>query len=204
MGRATKQSCAPKYDLAQRRSAADRLSDVASELFYRRGIRAVGVDEIVNETGVTKPTLYRSYSSKDELVTVCLRKKVDEMSARWVAIAARHPDDPRKQIREIIRMTAADIAAPEFRGCMLTNSAVEFPEFDHPAREVSETCKAQMRGRLLFLARAIPAEDPETLADGLMLLIEGALTIRHTSGSQGPAASLVTASEAFLRAHRVS
>lgn len=184
-----------------RRSAADRLCDVASNLFYRRGIRAVGVDEIVNQTGVTKPTLYRSYPSKDELVAVCLRNKLEETRGRWNAIAERFAGDALAQIRAIIRMTAEEIAAPDFRGCVMTNTAIEFPELDHPAREVTESCKAQMRERLLQLARALPAQEPETLADGLTLLIEGALTIRHTSGSQGPAASLIGASEALMAAH---
>src|SRR3981081_3595495 len=53
--------------------AADRIRASASELFYREGIRAVGVDEVVDRAGVTKPSLYRSFASKDELAPAYLR-----------------------------------------------------------------------------------------------------------------------------------
>src|SRR4051794_25536904 len=54
-----------------KKKAAEKVSDAARELFYKHGIRAVGVDEIVNQAGVTKPSLYRSYSSKDALIASC-------------------------------------------------------------------------------------------------------------------------------------
>lgn len=184
-----------------RKSASERLCEVATDLFYKRGIRAVGVDEIVTETGVTKPTLYRSYASKDDLVAVCLRKQMDEGAARWEAIAARLPGDPLGQLKAILNAMAADIASPDFRGCPMSNAAVEFPEAGHPARKVSEECKAAMRSRLVGLARQLSLVDPDGLADGLLLLIEGAGSMRHTSGSQGPAGALVTTGETLIAAH---
>lgn len=187
--------------LETRRSAADRLCDVATSLFYRRGIRAVGVDEIVTETGVTKPTLYRSYASKDDLVAACLRKQMDAAVARWETIAVRLAHDPIGQLKAILGAMADDIAAADFRGCAMTNAAVEFPEVDHPARRVSEDCKSAMRSRLVDLARRSMVADPDALADGLLLLIEGAGSMRHTSGSQGPAAALVATGEMLIAAH---
>ncbi len=184
-----------------RKAAAERLREVASALFYRRGIRAVGVDEIVSETGVTKPTLYRSYASKDELVSVCLLQKIAELQARLDAIEQRDGDDPLAQVRAIVALFAGDIAGPDFRGCAVMNAAVEFPEPDHPVRAVSERSKGELRGRIAALARRLPTDDPDILADGLILLIEGASTSRHISGSQGPSAALVKAADALLRAY---
>ena len=60
------------------KGAGQRIFDSARELFYQRGVRAVGVDEIVCAAGVTKPSLYRSYASKDDLVTACLEKYVED------------------------------------------------------------------------------------------------------------------------------
>lgn len=189
---------------APRRSAADRLCDTAMSLFYQRGIRAVGVDEIVNETGVTKPTLYRSYASKDDLIVVCLQKKIADNDERWAAVAARHPDDPEAELRAHIADFADEIASPDYRGCAATNAAVEFPDPGHPARLITDDCKASMLKCIGDLTRKLPVEDPDGLADGLMLLIEGASSSRHTSGSQGPSATLVRTANMLLNAHLAS
>jgi AcrR family transcriptional regulator len=185
---------------APRKLAAEKLREVASQLFYKHGIRAVGVDEIVNQTGVTKPTLYRSYASKDELVSACLLERIAAMRCTLDEIASRHAGNPAGEIRAIVACYAELIATPDFRGCPVTNAAVEFPEDDHPVRDVSERSKAAVRARLTALTRQLGVDEAETLADGLTLLIEGACTIRHTSGSEGPSAALVKAAEALLQA----
>src|SRR5277367_1327253 len=79
--------------------AAERIRESARDLFYRQGIRAVGVDEIVTVAGVTKPSLYRSFPSKDELVADYLRHMGEEGLARFDAAIAMNPDDPRGQFR---------------------------------------------------------------------------------------------------------
>src|SRR5882762_10007972 len=78
--------------------AVDRIRATARDLFYREGIRAVGVDEIVNRAGVTKPSLYRSFSSKDELAAAYLRDYDGEFWIRFERAVAAHPDDPKAQI----------------------------------------------------------------------------------------------------------
>lgn len=186
---------------APRRTAADRLCEVATGLFYKRGIRAVGVDEIVQETGVTKPTLYRSFASKDELVATCVRTQMGALAAAWDAIAIRHADDPLAQIQAIVAAVAEDIASPAFRGCPATNAAVEFPEQDHPARTVSQDCKAAMRDRIHSLSHRLDTTDPDGLADGLLLLMEGATSSRHTSALHGPSQALVKSTEMLLAGH---
>lgn len=188
-------------DKAVRISAAERLTEVAGDLFYRRGIRAVGVDEIVTETGVTKPTLYRNFESKDELVATCLRQQMNENLAKLDAIAAAHADDPRAHLRAIVEHNANELANPDYRGCAVTNAAVEFPEANHPARQVAEECKANLRARVGKLSYEMRASDPEALADGIILLIEGACAVRHTSGSQGPASALLRSADVLLRAY---
>ncbi|UAJ09094.1 TetR/AcrR family transcriptional regulator [Glacieibacterium megasporae] len=184
-----------------RRSAADRLCETATNLFYTRGIRAVGVDEIVHETGVTKPTLYRSYASKDDLIVVCLQRQIEDGNARWDAIATRYADDPLAELRAHMADFADEIAAPDYRGCAATNAAVEFPDSTHPSRMITDDCKAATRKRLGDLTRRLSLKNPDGLADGLMLLIEGASSSRHTSGSQGPSSTLVETAEMLIGAH---
>jgi AcrR family transcriptional regulator len=188
--------CAPRHGTRVR--AADRVSEAADRLFYARGIRAVGVDEIVAEAGVTKPSLYRRFASKDELVVACLERRFATVMAAVDAIEARHPDDPRAAIGAIIATIAAELAEPDFRGCPVTNAAVEFPEHDHPTRLLALALKQRMRARLLVIVSRLPTDRPEALTDSLILVMEGARAIRHTSCSAGPAGALVVAADALL------
>lgn len=187
--------------LEPRKNAAQRVFETAQELFYQRGIRAVGVDEIVSQAGVTKPSLYRSFASKDELVTACLDKYAEEAWARIDAAVAAAGDDPRAQLDAFVRQYADQMQQPDFRGCPMSNTAVEFPEPGYPGRTRAETCKVEVRARILDMARRLPAHDPEALADGLLMLIEGAYSTYHIFGSQGPAGMLVQSAKTLIDAH---
>ena len=184
----------------EKKNAGQRVSETARDLFYRRGIRAVGVDEIVHEAGVTKPSLYRSFASKDALVTACLQEHVEENRALWAATVAEAPGDPRRQLSLLLEAIAAMMAGDEFRGCALSNAAVEFPDPEHPAHRLSCEMKTEMRANLLGLIGELGAARPEILADGLMLMIEGAQASRHVFCGEGPTKSLVPAAEALVEA----
>src|SRR6266850_6452421 len=93
--------------------AADRIRASASELFYREGIRAVGVDEIVTRAGVTKPSLYRSFASKDELAAAYLRDYDGEFWNRFEQTIAAHPGQPRAQLRALFERLAARAMEPD-------------------------------------------------------------------------------------------
>jgi AcrR family transcriptional regulator len=184
-----------------RRTAATRIFETARDLFYRRGIRAVGVDEIVSQAGVTKPSLYRSFDSKDDLVAKCLESFAAEgLAAQEARIAAAGPE-PLARLRALIGFYADEMAQPGFRGCPMSNTAVEFPEEGHPGRLVAESCKTALRERVVGLTRQVASDDPDGLADGLILLIEGAYAAHHVFGSQGPANAFVLASERLIAAH---
>ncbi|MGF7150548.1 AcrR family transcriptional regulator [Sphingomonas zeicaulis] len=185
---------------APRKAAGERIFDVARDLFYKRGIRAVGVDEIVGQAGVTKPSLYRSYESKDALVAACLESYRDDKDHQVDAVVAAAGDDPRNQLRAVIQLYAADMMAPDFRGCPMSNTAVEFPEA-HPARAVLEECKVEFRDRLVGITRQMSVREPEALADGILMLIEGAYSTHHIFGSQGPCQALVRAADALIEAY---
>jgi len=189
----------PATDTAKPR-AAERIRSTARDLFYREGIRAVGVDEIVTSAGVTKPSLYRSFASKDELAAEYLRDYDGEFWQRFEAGAATHPDDPREQLRIYLRHLSARAVQPDYRGCGLTNAAVEYPQADHPARKVAQASKRRLQARLADMCRAIGADNPEVLADGLLLLIEGSYASGQMFGRNGPARSLVEVADALIDA----
>src|ERR1700741_450998 len=77
----------------------ERIVTAACDLFYRHGIRGVGVDAIAEAGGTTKMTLYRHFSAKDELIAECLRRVGAKADALWESLAAEHPGDARAQLR---------------------------------------------------------------------------------------------------------
>ncbi|RJF94345.1 TetR/AcrR family transcriptional regulator [Oleomonas cavernae] len=181
--------------------AADRIRAMARELFYRQGIRAVGVDEIVNRAGVTKPSLYRSFASKDELAAAYLQDYDREFWERFDDAVAARPGDPRAQLALFFEGVGTRAACPAYRGCGLTNAAVEYPEPDHPARLVAEANKRELRRRLREMAAQIGAPSPDTLGDGLHLLLEGAYVTGQLFGDgDGPAGALAEAADRLIEA----
>lgn len=190
----------PKDAAADEPSARDRLLAAAGELFYRQGIRSVGVDEIVARADVAKMSLYRSFPSKDELIAAYLQASDASYWDWWDGVVARHPGDPRRQLRALFRGLAKRTTRAGWRGCPFTNAATEFPEPGHPARKVAERNKHELRRRLLGLARALRARRPARLADQLVLLFEGAYASAQTFGAAGPAAAVAEAAEALVAA----
>ena len=163
-----------------------RILAVARELFYRRGIHAVGVDAIAEAAGTNKMTLYRHFSSKDELVAACLREQAREIDADWDEIAAAHPGDPRGQLLAWLQHIGEWFVREADRGCAFANAAVELPNQDHPARKVVKEHKAAIRQRLTQLCRDAGLNDPKALADEAFLLCEGARVTAQSVGSDEP------------------
>lgn len=184
-----------------RKTAASKIFDTALDLFYRRGIRAVGVDEIVSEAGVTKPSLYRAFKSKDDLVAACLQKNATEGRATVLAAIEAAGPDPQNRLRSLVRHFANKVSSDDFRGCLASNVAVELPEPTHPGRAIVMDCKIQMRGLVVELATEVGVAEPEVLADGIILLIEGAIATHHIFGKEGPARSLTVTCDALIDQH---
>ena len=185
---------------AERRSARDRVFETASDLFYRKGIRAVGVEAIAAEANTTKMSLYRNFPSKDELVAAWLRDHDAKFWLRWDAMTQKHPDDPGKQLLAAFTLLSKHVADPEARGCPMANTAVEITETDHPARKVIEDHKAELRRRLAALCGALGAADARSLADQLFLLMEGAHVSSQLPGTRVPASNLLRAASALVEA----
>lgn len=198
---ASKKSICCDGDGSGKKTAATRVFEAARDLFYHRGIRAVGVDEIVCKAGVTKPSLYRAFASKDDLIAACLEESGREGRAAIQTVLDEAGDSPRDQLRAVMRHFARKVASPDFRGCPMSNTAVEIPEPGHPGRTVLESCKADMRATIVAITRELHIERPEELADGLLLVIEGGFAAHHIFGSQGPCAAMVATSDALIDSH---
>lgn len=179
----------------------ERILAAARELFYRNGIRAVGVDAIAEAAGTNKMTLYRHFSSKDELIAQCLQKWARLTEACWEGLEREFPGDPLAQLMGWLRGMADRLAGAEQRGCALANAAIELPEKGHPARRVIEACKTAQRDKLAALARAAGLRDPEMLADELHMMLEGARVTAQSVGADGLDTRVVRVGEALIAAH---
>ncbi len=174
-------------DDAKLTSGARRILDAASELFYERGITAVGVDAIAAQSGMTKRTLYDRFGSKDALIVAYLQRRHDQWWARW---EARLTDAVAPRALTAFDSYAAD-ARPAGRGCAFLNAAAELPEA-HPGFAVIRDHKRRVRAKLQELIADENGRDSAETAEHVFLLLEGA--IAH-QGVDGNAKRLATARE---------
>lgn len=180
----------------------DKVAAVAADLFYRKGIRAVGVEEIVRQAGVAKISLYRNFDSKDALVVAYLEDRNADFWRQWDEAFSRYEGDPHAQLRAIMTYLSRRTTQPGYRGCPFINYAAEFPEPSHPGHRIVKANKREWRRRLAGIVEALEVDRPKQLADGLMLLVEGAYAISQTlGGPKGPGKEIVVAAEALVDAH---
>ena len=179
----------------------ERILAVATDLFYRHGIRAVGVESIAEAAGTNKMTLYRHFPSKDELVAEYLRRLAAEAMRHFEELKAAHPGKPCEALRGWLAEMAGHIAHGDDRGCALTNAAIELPEKEHPARCVIEEHKNAQRDQLIALCREAKLSEPDLLADELFLILEGARVASQSTGKQGMDTRLMRMGMALIRSH---
>ena len=156
-------------------SARERILATASELFYREGIRAIGVDTVVERSGVSKTSLYRLFESKDALIATVAVEQDRLFWAWWNRTEEQHADDPRALLDALLAGVAKRIGHPAFRGCPFLNLVTEFPDDNHPGRVIARNNKEEMRARLATIVTRLGASDPERTASQIALLINGAL-----------------------------
>jgi AcrR family transcriptional regulator len=183
--------------------ARERIVTVATRLFYQRGIRAVGVDTVIAESGVAKTTLYKHFRSKDDLIAECL-SRLDTRYFRWFeSEVEKRASDPVGRLRALFEVLDDWFQRPDFRGCAFINAAVELTDPDHPARGAIMSHKRRSRELIERLARAAGADDPQEISDQLMLLMEGA-TITALVEGDWQAARRAGAAATRLVAERVA
>src|SRR6266436_9579827 len=155
--------------ISPQKSARERILETAEVLFYREGIRAVGIDTIIDKSGVAKMSLYRSFASKDDLVAAYLEARGQRYWQWWDGVMARNANEPRRQLRDLFEAIAVRARRPEFRGCPLLKAAAEFPEDGFRARVVALAHKKELSKRLLNLCRTIGGHQPDVLSSRLLM-----------------------------------
>lgn len=145
----------------------ERILETADRLFYLQGIRAVGVDTIAAEVGISKRTLYNHFPSKDELIAAYL-------AGRSTPIP---PSDkpPIEQILGSFDRLARNSGRADFRGCPFVNAVAELGSEDHAARKIALAFKESRRLRFRALLQQLGATDADGVATQLQLLVDGAI-----------------------------
>ncbi len=157
----------------RKRPAAEKVLRSASDLFYRNGITATGVDTIVEHAGVSKRTLYNNFGGKDELVAAYLRDR-DERWRTSLEETTNRYEDPKERLLATFEAYGEWLVGDDYRGCAFINAATEIADPDHPARAVALSHKKGVQEHLASLAAQAGLHEPETLAEELLLLLEGA------------------------------
>jgi AcrR family transcriptional regulator len=167
-----------------------QILDAAEDLFYLEGARNVGIDAVIKRARVNKMSLYRQFESKENLLRQYLLRRDKKFWEYFDASLAKHPGEPRAQLRQLFVDLAARTSAVSYRGCPFVNIAVEFPDRSHVARRMVADNKARLLERLMELAKAGGAKNASFLAKALALLIEG---VYAASQTYGPGSSLMAA-----------
>jgi AcrR family transcriptional regulator len=159
---------------SDRTAMQERILEMADRLFYGQGIRAVGVDTIAAEIGISKRTLYNYFPSKDDLIVAYLSRRLQPAP----------PSDlpPLQQILGSFDRLERTFASGVFRGCPFVNAVAELKEPAHAANKIALTFKEQRRTWFRDLLVRLDVGDPDTLALQLQLLVDGAIAAAMVRG----------------------
>ena len=155
-------------------SARERILNAADTLFYHQGIRSIGIDTVIAESGVSKASLYRAFSSKDALIEAFVIERDRRHWAWWDKLAQGYADNSLAMLDAVLCGIAKHIGSEHYRGCPFLNVLTEFPQVDHPARIAALANKQELKRRLLEICQNISQDHSEKAADQLFLLINGA------------------------------
>lgn len=180
----------------------ERILECASNLFYRQGVRAVGVDLVVAQAGVAKTSLYRHFRTKDDLIVAFLEREDVDFWTTWDGVAAQHANDPAGELDAQMHWIGERLTRENYRGCPQINVAAEFPEQDHPARHVARAHMHGLRSRLGVIAKRLDVAQPNILAAQLALLINGAFVSSELLVTDDATQILLTAAHALVDAAR--
>jgi AcrR family transcriptional regulator len=156
--------------------ARERILDAAYDLFSRRGIQAVGIDLIVERSGVARQTLYRHFASKQELVLAFLERREERWTRGWLqAEIERRATDPQERLLAIFDVFDGWFRRDGFEGCSFINVVLEITDPADPVHRAGTEYLAGIRAMLQDLARRSGISDAEAFARKWHILMKGSI-----------------------------
>jgi AcrR family transcriptional regulator len=160
----------------------DRLLDAADRLFYREGVRAVGIDRVLAEADAAKASLYQHFRCKDQLVASYLERRTADARTRIEAYLADTP--PSHRALKFFDWVVEWAESKDFRGCPLQHAVSELTDAAHPARVVAYGQRTWFTERFLEWTAAAGLKDAKATARALMVLFDGAVAGSEVDGPQ--------------------
>jgi AcrR family transcriptional regulator len=155
--------------------ARERILETAYELFSRRAIRDVGIDEVIERAGVAKATLYRHFPTKDDLVVAFLERREERWTRAWVEEEARRRGTtPEEQLLAIFELFDEWFHRDDFEACSFVNVLLEMGPA-HPAGQASVRHLATIRSVVSGLAEEAELRDPDSFARSIHILMKGSI-----------------------------
>jgi len=170
-------------------SRREQLVETALKVFNREGFHAAGIDRILAEAGVAKMTLYNHFRSKDDLILAALRRRDEEFRHFFARAVETRTQDPVERLYVMFDVLGEWFETPDFRGCNFINAAAEYGDRGNPIHAAVAEHKHLVEAYIARLTAAAGAPQPDRLARLLMLLMEGAIVIAHTTGDVANAAT---------------
>lgn len=182
-----------KQSTGQSTSARERILQVASDLFYRQGYRATGINEVIQKSGVAKATFYNHFPSKDELGKAYLSNLVGYELAEFDATMIKEKQAekrfllPLQWIRQWLRET-------EFRGCAFLHTVAEFPDPKNPLRRYGKQFYDTARERVQNLVEELIASDTkkyghlntDAVTKSYMVILAGTIALAQIYHDEWP------------------
>jgi AcrR family transcriptional regulator len=156
--------------------ARERILESAYELFSQKGLRAVGIDEVIDRASVAKATLYRHFASKDELALAFLRRREERWTHGWVEQEARRRGrTAEEQLLAIFDLFDEWFHRDDFEGCSFINVLLEVGDLDNPVGKASAEHLANIRTVVGTLAEEAGLRDPDEFARSWHILMKGSI-----------------------------
>ena len=161
-----------------------RLVETAEKRFYRDGFRNVGLDQILSDVGITKTAFYKHFACKEDLMLEVLERQNGMMQQQFMdLLRTRAGRAANKQLYAVFDVVEEIISSKEFQGCIFVNAAIEFPLPHDPVYKAAARNKQMIEQIVHDIGERAGADNPQSLAQELCMIMEGAYVTRLVTGN---------------------
>ena len=161
----------------------------AAELFYSEGVRAVGINRVLEEAQTPIMSLYRNFGSKDGLVEAFLVDKDRRIRAKFEREVEKTAETGRDRVLAMFDVLGKVVSGPEYRGCTFINVSVEMADQNHPFVDIAVAHKKAVRDAFSRYLAEAGLRQTEPLASQLLILMNGVFVSTQMHSNFGDAAT---------------